>query len=1150
MKEYIEADLEDSRTIKAIKSISAAEVTGLAKKVYNGQEQTQNIQTFTVTLDGRTLTPETDYSISSYENNVNAGQAAMTITGQGFYKDTKVASFTITGKPITKTAVSSFPDVVYTNRKITPEPTVVVDGVTLEKDVDYEVSYGQNTNAGTPASVTVTGIGNYSGEVTKTFNILPVSIRKANIPMINDQKYTGNPVEPYPSVKYNDYGISRGIDFTMTYSNNIEPGTATVVFTGIGNFKDSVTRTFTIKEPTSGGGANTFSSVILSPLDNTEYPDDTEITVEAKGTNFYTNYIAGQPVEENLLYFKITRDGEEVFYDHANYTSQTNAVTLTFTADEPGVYLIQTEWDYYRFVLVDGKYSYTFITSDKFVPDASIRVYVGTPAPERGIKDIASAAVTGIVDKPYTGHAVTQTPVVKVDGETLVYGKDYYLTYLNNFDIGPASVKVHGKGKYTGTTEDITFNITACPLSADMISLSPASFTYNGKLQKPSVTVKHGSFTLDKGVDYTLENAGGTEPGSYTVKITAASNTNYTGSATKTYKINGIPITNAVVTVDPAAYVYDGSAKKPGVTVKLNGEVLSAQNYTVSYSNNVNAGTAQAVVTAKAGTHYAGTASGTFMIGKYDIASNGVTVSAIADATYNRSAQKPAPAVTFGGKTLQKDTDYTLQYSGNTNAGTAEVTITGKGNFKGSRKQAFTIGRKDISAAGITVSEIPKQQYTEGSPSEPAVTVKDGNAVLSSEEIAVSYKNNNHPGNAVVTITGKGNYTGSREVAFEILERKAYAEDALSEIINEVEQGGDSQYHPDDKKELQEAIAEAKNVLNDDKADAQAVEKALAKVEKAKKQADSNLGKTAQPANANTGKKAKADAAAADTAVKVITNLPAQTKISLADKAGINAAVKAYEALSKDQKKLVPAGTVKKLQTAKKLLTEMEAEASAEEKAGHKTVEAAAKTVAALSDNADPAGSDYTTLAVKAGKVTKKSIQLKWKKVSGADGYIVFANKCGRKNKYIPVADVKNGAQKSYTLKKISNKALSKNTYYKVLVAAYKITKGGEQRIIATGKSVHAATSGGKKGNPAKLTLKKKSVKVRVKKSVKLKVKQKAKSGKKIKKHRAVAFESSNPEIATVSRKGVIKGKKKGKCTIYVYAQNGLCAKVKVKVSK
>ena len=187
---------------------------------------------------------------------------------------------------------------------------------------------------------------------------------------------------------------------------------------------------------------------------------------------------------------------------------------------------------------------------------------------------------------------------------------------------------------------------------------------------------------------------------------------------------------------------------------------------------------------------------------------------------------------------------------------------------------------------------------------------------------------------------------------------------------------------------------------------------------------------------------------------------------------------------------------------------------------------------------------------MKAGKVTKKSIQLKWKKVSGADGYIVFANKCGRKNKYIPVADVKNGAQKSYTLKKISNKALSKNTYYKALVAAYKITKGGEQRIIATGKSVHAATSGGKKGNPAKLTLKKKSVKVRVKKSVKLKVKLKAKSGKKIKKHRAVAFESSNPEIATVSRKGVIKGKKKGKCTIYVYAQNGLCAKVKVKVSK
>ncbi len=259
-------------------------------------------------------------------------------------------------------------------------------------------------------------------------------------------------------------------------------------------------------------------------------------------------------------------------------------------------------------------------------------------------------------------------------------------------------------------------------------------------------------------------------------------------------------------------------------------------------------------------------------------------------------------------------------------------------------------------------------------------------------------------------------------------------------------------------------------------------------------------------------------------------------------------AVRAYEALSADQKKRIPAATVKKLAQAKKLLAEMEAEAEAEEKAGHKTAEATTKTMAALSDNADPANSDYKTLTLKAKKISKKSIKLQWKKVKGAAGYIIYANKCGKKNQYQQVAEVKGGSKKSFTLKKIQSGKLKKNTYYKMIVAAYKVTKGGESRVIATSKSIHVATTGGKNGNPAKLTLNKKKVTVKVKKTVKLKAKQKVKAGTKIKKHRKISFESSNPKIATVSKKGVITGKKKGKCTVYVYAQNGLSVKVTVTV--
>ena len=1057
-------------TVKVVRDISGAEISGLPDKVFSGQQQMQNIRDFTVTLGEKTLVPETDYVISSYTDNVNAGQATMTIAGQGFYSGTKDVVFNITGKPIPETSVSSFPDVVFSNKSVRPEPTVVVDGTELEKDTDYLVSYGENTNAGTPASVTVTGTGNYSGEVTKTFHILPVSIRKAVIPMINDQKYTGNPVKPYPSVKYNGYGISKDIDFTMTYSNNIEPGTATVIFTGIGNFKDSVTRTFTIKEPTAGGGTNTFSSVILSPSDNTEYPVGTEITVTAKATNFYYNYYTGLAIETNFLYFKVTRDGEEILYKRSTLKPDTVSVSQSFIADVPGVYLIQTEWDD---CYVDSTGTYTPIASENFSPDTSIRVYVGRSAPEGGSKDIASATITGITDKPYSGNAITQNPTVKVDGKTLVYGTDYYLTYLNNFNIGPAAVKIHGKGKYTGTTDYMTFHITSCPLSADMINLSAATYIYNGKLQKPAVSVKHGDFTLDEGTDYILENTGGTEPGSFPVKITAVDGSNYTGTAEKTYKINGIPITNAVVTVDPASYVYDGSAKKPAVTVKLNGEPLPAQNYTVSYSNNVNAGTAQAVVTAKAGTHYAGTASGTFTIGKYDIASTGVAVGAIADTTYNRNAQTPVPAVTFGGKTLQNGTDYTLQYSGNTGAGTAEVTIAGKGNFKGSRKQTFTIGKKAISAADITVSEIPKQIFTEGSVSQPAVTVKDGSTVLSAEEITVAYKNNDRPGTASVTITGKGNYTGSRDVPFEILEKKDYTENTLSEKIKEIEEGDTSQYFAEDKKQLQDAVAEAKKILREGKADAGTVEKVLAKVEKAKAQADNNL-----------------------------TN---------------------YEKADPQQKK------------------ELEAELALPAPA---SVENA---ILADKKDRDPAGSGFTALKLRSRMQGKNNIRLTWSSISGASKYIVYGNKCGKK-----IKKLKTVTKNSYT-----QKGLKKNTYYKFIVVAVKNTSAGE-KAAATSKMIHVATKGGEYGNYKSVTVKiqsgkkKKTVtKVTVKKGKKIRLYAAANPASKklkVKKHVKIRFESTDPEKAAVSIRGVVTGRTKGTCYVFAYAQNGIYKKIKVTV--
>ena len=94
------------------------------------------------------------------------------------------------------------------------------------------------------------------------------------------------------------------------------------------------------------------------------------------------------------------------------------------------------------------------------------------------------------------------------------------------------------------------------------------------------------------------------------------------------------------------------------------------------------------------------------------------------------------------------------------------------------------------------------------------------------------------------------------------------------------------------------------------------------------------------------------------------------------------------------------------------------------------------------------------------------------------------------------------------------------------------------------------ATTGGKVGNYKAVKVNKKSVKLKKGKTFKIKAKEVAASKKlKVKRHRKIAYESSNPAVATVSKAGKIKAKKKGSCIVYVYAQSGAFAKIKVKIN-
>ena len=119
-----------------------------------------------------------------------------------------------------------------------------------------------------------------------------------------------------------------------------------------------------------------------------------------------------------------------------------------------------------------------------------------------------------------------------------------------------------------------------------------------------------------------------------------------------------------------------------------------------------------------------------------------------------------------------------------------------------------------------------------------------------------------------------------------------------------------------------------------------------------------------------------------------------------------------------------------------------------------------------------------------------------------------------------------------------------KVVYYKYIVSAYKNIYG-EKRIVATSVSVHACTNGGKYANPTSILYK--QTKVTVKKGKTFTLKPKLKSKKTVKTHIAkFRYESSDPNVATVSKQGKIKGKAKGSCYVYLYTQNGIYKRVRV----
>ena len=277
--------------------------------------------------------------------------------------------------------------------------------------------------------------------------------------------------------------------------------------------------------------------------------------------------------------------------------------------------------------------------------------------------------------------------------------------------VGTATITCTYESDTTFATKTFTINVTPKGLTAN-VSHDP--ITYGDEAPADGYTVTFsGLLTGDEitDTDYTVgtEYKQGNPAGKY--KFTVALDTN----KVKNYTINTVngelvvnkkELTDDAVTVTVLGEtpVYDGIEKKPSVEVKYGETTLAAADYTVSYSNNVNAGvnTASVTVTSNDNSSYKFTATKNFTIAQAPI--SGAMIADIADVTYDTKAHTPEVTVTFNGSKLT-DADYTVSYGEDCiNAGTATVTVTGKGNFTGTASKDFAIAQAYLSVENQTVT--------------------------------------------------------------------------------------------------------------------------------------------------------------------------------------------------------------------------------------------------------------------------------------------------------------------------------------------------------------------------------------------------------------------------------------------------------------
>lgn len=593
--------------------------------------------------------------------------------------------------------VSAIGDQAWTGSSLTPGLTVTYNGVTLDEGEDYTLTYADNTNPGT-ATVTITGTGvDYTGTATATFLITyDLSLATPTAP-VADATYTGSAITPALALPYG----AAGVDYTLSYTNNVNAGTATVTATG-----DS-----------DRGFLGTYSTTFqILPA------DISDATVSLPDQSY-----TGRPLEPtatiNLDDYTLGPDDYTV-----TYGDNTEAGTATATFTGVGNFT--------------GTATVTFVISPLSLKGA--RVTIDAPASELTYRGLSGK--------------IEPLPVVTLADDILVRDRDYVLTWTNTTHAGTATVTATGIGSFADSCI-ATYTILARDLSECVFAaLGIEDAIYTGKpiSGSPTLTYTYGDTTdtLVPASDYTLSFSDNVNAG--TATVTATGKGNFTGSVSKSFHIAQRSFRDVEVTI--ATLTYNGEEQEAPVTVTYDGRALDPSDYTVQGARQTDAGAYIVTVTGTgAGNFDTDSITAMLVIGPQDLSDAAIAVDPV---TYTGAALEPGVSVSLGGRELAEGTDYALEYSDNTDAGTAVVKATGLGNYSGTALGSFTIAARDLSDATVSISE--ETYVYDGAAIEPAVTVAlDGTELAAGTDYTVSYRDNDAVGRASAVVTGRGNYSGS-----------------------------------------------------------------------------------------------------------------------------------------------------------------------------------------------------------------------------------------------------------------------------------------------------------------------------------------------------------------------------------------------------